>query len=50
MAAQGVVEGSAPTKHSVAVDWFRREGDPVGGTVFVKPATDDSTAPQPNAK
>jgi hypothetical protein len=44
MAAQGVVEGSAATKHSVRVDWFRLE--PGGTTIFVKPADDHGVAPQ----
>lgn len=42
MAALGVVEDGAPTKHSVRVEWFRRE--PGGGTVFVKPAGSDSAS------
>lgn len=47
MAVQGVVEGSAPTKHSVRVEWFRHE--PGGGTIFVKPADADGTAQRPVA-
>lgn len=42
MAALGVVEDGTPTKHSVRVEWFRRE--PGGGTVFVKPAGSDDSA------
>lgn len=44
MAVQGIVEGSAPTKHSVRVDWFRR--DPGGTTIFVVPAGGDGAASQ----
>lgn len=40
MPVQGVVEDSAPTKHAVRVDWFRRE--PGGGTIFVLPARDEN--------
>ncbi|MGH3907379.1 MAG: hypothetical protein ACRDTE_24870 [Pseudonocardiaceae bacterium] len=47
MAQQEVGEDSAPTEHSVRIDWFQR--DPGGGTIFVKPAGDDSRAPQPIA-
>lgn len=43
MSSSGVVESGATTKHSVCVAWFRR--DPVGGTIFVKPATNDHIAP-----
>lgn len=47
MAIREVGEGnaSAETKHSVRVDWFRRE--PGGGTVFVKPAKDEETTVHP---
>lgn len=37
MAPDGMVSDSTPPKHSAPVDWFRRDGDPVGGTVFIKP-------------
>lgn len=39
MPVQGVVEDSAPMRHAVRVDWFRRE--PGGGTIFVLPARDE---------
>jgi hypothetical protein len=42
MPAQRVAADSAPTKHSIRVEWFRR--DP-GGTIFVKPARDSGCAP-----
>lgn len=45
MTVQGIVEGSAPTKHSVRVAWFRQ--DPGGGTIFVKPAGTDGAAQHP---
>jgi hypothetical protein len=48
MAVQGIVEGSAPTKHSVCVEWFRRE--PGGSTIFVMPVAGDGAAPQPVAE
>ncbi len=38
MATQHVRDDSPQTRHSVRVDWFRRE--PGGTTIFVKP-TDD---------
>lgn len=41
MATQDVRDNS-PTKHSVRVDWFRRE--PGGNTIFVKPTEDLGTA------
>jgi hypothetical protein len=44
MTMRGVVEGSTPAKHSVRVDWFRR--DPGGTTIFVLPG-DDGVASQP---
>lgn len=47
MVTREVGEDSAPTAHSVRVDWFGR--DPGGGTVFVKPVGDDSSAPHPVA-
>lgn len=47
MTTQGVVEGSAPAKHSVRVDWFQR--DPDGTTIFVLPG-DDGVASQPVAE
>lgn len=48
MAGHGIVEDSAPTTHSVRVNWFRR--DPGGTTIFVMPAGDDGAAPQPIAE
>jgi hypothetical protein len=39
---------SAPTKHSVRVEWFRREAG--GFTIFVMPAAGDGAAPQPVAE
>lgn len=36
------MQGSAPAKHSVRVDWFRR--DPGGTTIFVLPADDGGTS------
>ncbi|HVE96456.1 MAG TPA: hypothetical protein VNA67_05685 [Pseudonocardiaceae bacterium] len=36
---QGVVADSTPAKHSVQVDWFRR--DPGGTTIFVLPGDND---------
>ncbi len=42
MAGQGTVEDSAPTKHSVRVDWFRR--DPGGSTIFVMPGGDGAVS------
>ena len=37
MTARAFGENDVPPKHSVTrVNWFRR--DPVGGTIFVKPA------------
>lgn len=42
MAGRGTVENSAPTKHSVRVDWFRR--DPGGSTVFVMPGNDGAVS------
>ncbi len=47
MVTREVGEDSTLTKHSVRVDWFRR--DPGGGTIFVKPAGDDGAAPHPVA-
>lgn len=44
MAGRGTVEDSAPTKHSVRVDWFRR--DPGGSTIFVMPGAGDGAAAQ----
>lgn len=44
MAAQHDVADDTPPKHSLSVNWFLRDGDPVGGTVFVKPAEDVDTA------
>lgn len=44
MPMQGVASDSAPTKHSVRVEWFRRE--PGGSTIFVKPAGPDGVAPR----
>jgi hypothetical protein len=45
MAMQGILEDSAPPKHSLRVDWFQRE--PGGTTIFVKPAAADGAALQP---
>lgn len=45
MAVRGITEDTAPTKHAVSVDWFRR--DPGGSTIFVMPATPDGDTPQP---
>lgn len=45
MAVQGMVGGSASTRHAVRVDWFGR--DPSGGTIFVLPAGGDGAAPLP---
>jgi hypothetical protein len=42
MAGQGTVKDSAPTKHSVRVDWFQR--DPGGSTIFVMPGDDGAAA------
>ena len=39
MPVQNVVAVNAMTKHSVRVEWFRRE--PGGSTIFVKPAGSD---------
>lgn len=47
MSVQGVVEDGTPAKHSVRVDWFRR--DPGGSTIFVKPTGPDGVAPHPAA-
>ncbi|HEY6422621.1 MAG TPA: hypothetical protein VIY28_05095 [Pseudonocardiaceae bacterium] len=44
MAVQGTVEDSAPTKHSVRVDWFGR--DPGGTTIFVTPVVGEGAHPQ----
>jgi hypothetical protein len=43
MSAQGVVEDSAPAKHSMRVEWFRR--DPGGGTIFVSSARNSDGTP-----
>lgn len=48
MTVQGVVEGSASTRHAVRVDWFRR--DPGGGTLFIMPAGSIGAAPPPIAE
>lgn len=45
MPVQGVAEDSTPAKHSVRVEWFRR--DPGGSTIFVKPTGSDGPAPRP---
>jgi hypothetical protein len=42
MSAQGAAEDSAPTKHSVRVEWFQR--DPTGGTLFISPTYDGNIA------
>jgi len=42
MAAQGIAEDGAPTKHVVHVNWFGR--DPGGATMFVLPSTEDAAA------
>lgn len=44
MAARNIVDDSPPTKHSVRVDWFRRE--PGGSTIFVVPAAEVGAAPR----
>ncbi|MCA1701826.1 MAG: hypothetical protein LC808_00560 [Actinobacteria bacterium] len=44
MATFGIVEDSAPAKHSVWVAWF--QCDP-GGTIFVKPTDDAHTTLHP---
>jgi hypothetical protein len=41
------MQGSAPTRHSVRVDWFQR--DPGGTTIFVLPE-DDGVASQTATK
>ena len=45
MPAQDLAEDSAPTRHAVRVDWFRRE--PGGGTIFVVPTRGEGTTPRP---
>ena len=47
MSVQGVVEDGTPAKHSVRVEWFRR--DPGGSTIFVKPIGPDGEAAHPVA-
>lgn len=44
MAAQGIIEGGAPMRHVVRVDWFQR--DPGGSTTFVMPAGVDGATPR----
>lgn len=48
MPVQDVVEDSAPTRHALRVDWFRRE--PGGGTIFVLPAKDENADLAPVAE
>jgi hypothetical protein len=45
MAALGIVEDGAPTKHVVHVSWFGR--DPGGATIFVVPPAEDGAASDP---
>jgi len=47
MTAQDIVEGNAPTNHSLRVNWFHRE--PGGSTIFVTPPAGDAAPAQPVA-
>lgn len=48
MDVRGTVADSAPTKHSMRVEWFQR--DPGGTTLFVAPLQDTDVDPQPVAE
>jgi hypothetical protein len=48
MDVRGTMADTAPTKHSMRVEWFQR--DPGGTTLFVAPLRDGDAVPQPVAE
>lgn len=48
MDVRGTVADTAPTKHSMRVEWFQR--DPGGTTLFVAPLRDGDAASQSAAE
>lgn len=48
MTAQEIAKGSAPTQHSLRVNWLHRE--PGGSTIFVMPPDGDGATAQPVAE